>query len=91
MIEWLASLLVLSISLQRMESLAPCATGLSSLQRLIECGRGLGWIALATGTFVNVMRPFFQSLNHTPVYDVLPIVGVATVLVLSELRRAGST
>jgi hypothetical protein len=90
-ISWLASLFILSVCLQEMESAQPCRPGLSIWRRLTEVARGFAWMALGMGAFVNVMKPFALPIQPSVFYDALPILGVAMVLLIYEVRHAGES
>jgi hypothetical protein len=87
MIDWLASVFVLLVAIQQMESVQPCATGISWRERCLALAEGVSWIVLGLGAFVTVIKPFAIPIPPSPLYDTLPIVGVAMVLLVAEYRN----
>lgn len=88
MINWLASLLILGLALQHMDNIAPFATGIPWQIRLLELCRGAAWVVLGLSAFVSIVRPLMPQLQSPMLHDTLPTVGIALVLLISEIRDA---
>lgn len=95
---WVAALIVLAESLNKLERCDPLQPGLEPRARLLAVLKAVAWILMALGAGGAVVRPALVSSMHTPlgtlllpdrpgVLDLMYTLGFAVLIVRERVKE----
>lgn len=85
-VHWLAGLLIVAESLNKLERTAPLRAGLAARERATEWLKALAWLLLALGGGGAVATPILQ-LEPPTLQDVCIVLGFAVLIVRTRVKE----
>lgn len=86
LLHWLAGIVVLAESLNKLQRTAPFTSGLSSKARIALCLKALAWLLLALGGAGALVTPLMR-LEPATLQDVCVIVGFAVLIIRTRMKE----
>ena len=86
LLHWLAGMVVLAESLNKLQRTAPCAPGLTRQARITSWLKALAWTLLAVGGAGALVTPLLR-LQPPSLQDACVILGFAVLIVRTRIKE----